>query len=115
MESGGNYKAVGPTHPKMGRALGAYQVMEANLPKWSQEVLGQRLTPAQFLNSPQAQDAIAHAKMQQAFDQYGNMADVTSTWHSGRGYEGNTRRDVNMSTKDYTHKVASIFNKASES
>ncbi len=111
MESGGNYKAVGPATKRGDVALGAFQIMKSNIPTWSKEVLGYSLTPAQFLNDPQAQDAIAHAKMQQYYNESGNHADVVAKWHSGRGYEGNTRRDVNMSTKDYTHKVANIYNR----
>jgi hypothetical protein len=58
IESGGNYSKIGPTHEKYGRALGKYQVMEANLPEWSQAAVGRVVTPQEFLKSPQIQDAI---------------------------------------------------------
>jgi hypothetical protein len=50
----GGYSAIGPTHPKYGRALGAYQVMESNLPQWSQEALGRQVSPDEFLANPQS-------------------------------------------------------------
>src|SRR5690606_24235042 len=45
----GDYQAVGPRHPRLGRALGRYQVMEANVGPWTEKYLGRRLTPEEFL------------------------------------------------------------------
>jgi hypothetical protein len=84
IESAGNYGAIGPTHPRYGRALGAYQVMEANVAPWTQEVLGRRLTPQRFLTSPEAQDAVFRTKFVQALSRYGNPQDAASMWFSGR-------------------------------
>src|SRR5690348_11620676 len=55
-ESGGNYGALGPVTRTGDRAYGKYQVMGANIPQWTAEVLGHAMTPQQFLASPQAQD-----------------------------------------------------------
>jgi len=110
MESGGNYRAIGP-QTGHGRAIGKYQIMEANIPSWTKQVLGKAMTAAQFYHNNEAQDLVARAKMQEFYDKTGNHADVVSMWHSGRTYKGNTRKDVNMSTKDYTNKIAAIYNK----
>lgn len=94
-ESGGRYDIVGPTHPKMGRALGAYQVMEANLPQWSQEALGRTVTADEFLKSPEIQDAIFAKKFGQSVEKYGNPQDAASVWFTGRpAAQGATARDV---------------------
>lgn len=94
-ESGGRYDIVGPTHPKMGRALGAYQVMEANLPQWSQEALGRTVTADEFLKSPEIQDAIFAKKFGQSVEKYGNPQDAASVWFTGRpAAQGASARDV---------------------
>jgi len=94
-ESGGNYGIVGPTHPKYGRALGAYQVMESNLPSWSREAIGREVTPDEFLKSPQIQDAIFQKKFGQAVEKYGNPQDAASVWFTGRPLaQGANARDV---------------------
>jgi hypothetical protein len=95
IESGGKYGIVGPTHPKYGRALGAYQVMEANLPQWSQQTLGRTVTPDEFLANPQIQDAIFNAKFGEAVTKYGNPQDAASVWFTGQPLaKGANRRDV---------------------
>jgi hypothetical protein len=45
VESGGNYREIGPHTGSMGRALGKYQVMSANVGPWSKEVLGREVSP----------------------------------------------------------------------
>jgi hypothetical protein len=83
-ESGQRYDAIGPATSKGQRAYGKYQVMDFNIPSWTQEALGQSMTPQQFLNSPQAQEAVADYKFRALFNQYGNWQDVASVWFSGR-------------------------------
>ena len=76
---GGNYQAIGPLithkHPDgtvtTDHAYGAYQVTGQNIPAWTKEVLGQSLTPTQFLGSKEAQDAVYKAKMGQYINQVG--------------------------------------------
>lgn len=94
-ESGGKYGIVGPTHPKYGRALGAYQVMESNLPAWSREALGREVSPDEFLRSPQIQDAIFEKKFGQSVAKYGNPEDAASVWFTGRPLaQGANAKDV---------------------
>ena len=84
IESGGRYDAIGPTHQKYGRALGKYQVMESNLPSWSQEAIGRRVSPDEFLSTPAIQDAIFAKKFGQSVEKYGNPQDAASVWFTGR-------------------------------
>lgn len=105
VESSGNYGAVGPVTEKGNRAYGKYQVMDFNIPTWTKEVLGQSMTPQQFLASPQAQDAVAKAKLQEAYDKYGTWEDSASVWFSGRPLSGNTSKDVTgTSTPEYVQR-----------
>lgn len=72
IESSNNYGALGPKHPKTGdRAYGAYQVMGANIPVWTKEVLGRAMTPEEFLQDKEAQDAVYKAKMGGYVNKYG--------------------------------------------
>jgi hypothetical protein len=94
-ESGGKYDIVGPTHPKLGRALGAYQVMEANVGPWSREALGREVTPDEFLKNPQIQDQIFQHKFGQYVQKFGNPQDAASAWFTGQPLSvGANRRDV---------------------
>ncbi len=112
IESGGDYSAVGPTHPKMGRALGAYQVMESNVGPWTKEVLGRELTPDEFLKDKEAQDAVFETKFEQARQKYGNPQDAASVWFSGRPLsEAKGRKDsLGTFVEGYVNKFASALN-----
>ena len=91
----GDYAAVGPTHPKLGRALGAYQVMEANIGPWSREALGREVTPDEFMKNPQIQDQIFQHKFGQYVQKFGNPQDAASAWFTGRPLaQGANARDV---------------------
>ena len=95
VESGGKYDIVGPTHPKYGRALGAYQVMEANLPGWSKAALGREVSPDEFLASPKVQDAVFQDRFGGYVQKYGNPQDAASAWFTGRPLaQGANARDV---------------------
>lgn len=90
----GDYSAVGPTHPKMGRALGRYQVMEANIGPWSEAALGRAVTPDEFLASPELQDAIFDHQFGQYVQKYGPEG-AAQAWFGGPGGVGKTdRKDV---------------------
>lgn len=90
----GDYAAVGPTHSKMGRALGRYQIMEANIGPWSQAALGRQITPEQFMADPALQDAIFDHKFGGYVNQYGPEG-AAQAWFAGPGGVGKTeRKDV---------------------
>lgn len=98
----GDYGAVGPTNPKMGRALGRYQIMEANIGPWSQEALGRTVTPDEFLANPQIQDAIFDKKFGSYVSQFGPEG-AAQAWFAGPGGVGKLdRRDsLGTSVGDY--------------
>lgn len=94
IESGGRYGAVGPNNPRMGRALGKYQIMEANVGPWSQEALGRAVTPDEFLANPQIQDAIFDHKFGGYVQKFGPEG-AAQAWFAGPGGVGKTeRKDV---------------------
>ncbi|OAH17561.1 hypothetical protein AX289_31355 [Methylorubrum populi] len=113
-ESGGRYDIVGPTHKKYGRALGAYQVMESNLPSWSKEAIGREVSPDEFLRSPQIQDAIFQTKFGQAVAKYGNPEDAASVWFTGRPLaQGANAKDVLGTTgAEYVRRFNSALGRA---
>ncbi|MVB00048.1 hypothetical protein GN330_22615 [Nitratireductor sp. CAU 1489] len=91
----GGYAAIGPTHPKLGRALGRYQVMEANIGPWSTAALGREVTPDEFLSNPQIQDAIFDHRFGSYVEKYGNPQDAASAWFTGLpASQGAGRKDV---------------------
>jgi hypothetical protein len=99
-ESGGNYAAIGPTHPKMGRALGYAQVMESNLPKWSEAAVGRVVSADEFLQSPDLQKKIVRHRLGGYYDQYGPEG-AASMWFTGKPRPSG-RRD-SLGTKDYDY------------
>jgi hypothetical protein len=95
IESGGKYDIVGPTHPRYGRALGAYQVMEANLPEWSKAALGREVSADEFLANPKVQDAVFQNRFGGYVQKYGNPQDAASAWFTGRPLaQGANAQDV---------------------
>jgi hypothetical protein len=59
-ESSGNYQ-VKP-NARTG-ATGGYQVMQANIPVWTQKWAGRSMTPEEFQNDTKAQDAVYRGQM----------------------------------------------------
>lgn len=115
-ESGGNYKAKGPTVTsgmyKGDNAYGKYQIMGKNIPQWSKEALGRSITLKEFLNNPKLQDKIAEYKMGNIYKQYGNVEDVASVWFSGRPVKkaGNAKDVLGTTVPKYIKNVRSIYN-----
>jgi hypothetical protein len=93
IESGGNYRAVGPQTGK-GRALGKYQVMEYNVGPWSEKVLGRRLTPDQFLADDKAQDQVFEGIFGNYVKKYGPEG-AAKAWFGGeRGMNNPNAKDI---------------------
>jgi hypothetical protein len=80
----GGYSAIGPRHEKYGRPLGRYQVMESNLPKWSEQAIGRRVSPEEFLKNPKIQDAIFDDQFKRNMRIYGSPEQAASVWFTGR-------------------------------
>ncbi len=105
IESGGRYDAVGPTHPELGRALGRYQVMEANVGPWSKAALGREVSPQEFLANPQIQDAVFNSQFGQYVKQFGSPDKAAQAWFAGPGGVGTNRQDsLGTSVPEYTAK-----------
>jgi hypothetical protein len=83
IESGGNYRALGPVTTSGDRAYGKYQVMGANIPAWTEQYYGTRLTPAQFLMNEDAQEKVFEGRFGGYMSQYG-PDNAASMWFSGR-------------------------------
>lgn len=77
-ESGGNYGAVN----NQTGALGKYQILPGNIGPWSQQYLGQSITPQQFLANPALQERLAHAVLYNYYSQWGARG-AASAWYSG--------------------------------
>jgi hypothetical protein len=109
VESGGNYREIGPNTGSMGRALGKYQVMSANVGPWSKEVLGREVTPQEFISDPKLQDAIFEGKFGQYVEKYGPDG-AARAWFAGEnGMRNPNARDVlGTSVAEYSRR----FNKA---
>lgn len=109
IESGGNYRAVGPATRTGDRALGKYQVMGANVGPWSEEILGRRVSPQEFLSSDEIQDKIFNGKFGQYAEKYGPEG-AAKAWFAGEsGMNNPNARDVlGTSVSAYAEK----FNKA---
>lgn len=93
----GDYGAVGPTHPKLGRALGRYQIMEANIGPWSQEALGRAVTPDEFMADPKLQDAIFDKKFGGYVEKFGPEG-AAQAWIGGPGGVGKLDRKDSLGT-----------------
>lgn len=73
------------------RAYGKYQVMGFNIPSWSKKYYGRTLTPEQYLNNPDAQEAVARGRLQEYWDKYGARG-AASAWYSGNASLHNSTR-----------------------
>ena len=109
-DGSGGYAAVGPTHPQLGRALGRYQIMEANIGPWSREVLGREVTPEEFMANPQIQDAIFDGKFGGYVQQFGPEG-AAQAWFAGPGGVGKMDRQDSLGTSvaEYTQKFSSAL------
>jgi hypothetical protein len=77
------YTALGPVVKSGDRAYGKYQVMGQNVGPWTKEILGEQMTPEQFLANPDAQEKVFSGKFGQYLKQTGNPQDAASMWFTG--------------------------------
>jgi hypothetical protein len=111
IESGGRYNAVGPVTNRGDRAYGKYQVMGANIPSWTKEALGRSMTPAEFLDSPEAQERVFETQFGKSVAKYGNPADAASVWFSGRplAKAGNASDVLGTTVPQYVQKFMAAY------
>jgi hypothetical protein len=112
IESGGpdgNYRAVGPKTDKGDHAYGRYQVMGANIPTWTKQILGKAMTPGDFLADDRAQDKVFDTMFGDYVKQYGERG-AASMWFTGKPTEPPTT-DVNgkLTGKTYADKFVGFL------
>lgn len=93
----GDYAAIGPTNSRLGRAMGRYQIMEANIGPWSRQALGREVSPSEFLANPGLQDAIFDHVFGGYVDRYGEEG-AAQAWFGGPGAVGRTQRQDVLGT-----------------
>lgn len=101
VESGGNYNVVNSIG-----AVGAYQVMKANIPSWTKRALGYSMTWQQFRASRAAQDAVARSILGGYLKKYG-AAGAASMWFSGQPNPNSGASDGGNTVRQYVNKVLS--------
>ncbi len=101
-ESGGNYHVVNSIG-----AVGAYQVMKANIPSWTKAALGYSMTWQQFRDSPSAQDAVARHILGGYYKKYG-AAGAASMWFSGQPNPNKQGSDGSTTIRHYVDNVISL-------
>lgn len=110
----GDYAAIGPVVSKGmykgQRAYGRYQVMEGNIGPWTKEVFGKPMTKDEFMNSPEAQDAVVEHQLRKSFEKFGSYDDAASVWFSGQPFaKAKNRGDGYTSVPDYVKKFRRHF------
>jgi hypothetical protein len=105
IESGGKYDTLGPVTKTGDRAYGRYQVMGENVGPWTREVLGQEMTPKDFLANPKAQDAVFNAKFGQLTQKYGPSG-AARAWFAGESgmNNPNARDQLGTTVAQYEQK-----------
>lgn len=83
-DGSGGYEAVGATHPTLGRALGRYQIMEANIGPWSRKHLGRTVSAEEFMASSDIQDAIFDGEFGRLVAKHGEE-NAARAWFGGEG------------------------------
>jgi hypothetical protein len=110
IESSGRYNLVGPDNGKGNKPYGKYQVMDFNVGPWTKEALGREMSPQDFLNDPDAQDAVFRHQFGKNVEKYGSPQEAASVWFSGRpmAQAGNAKDILGTTVPAYVAK----FNKA---
>jgi hypothetical protein len=99
VESGGNYSVVNGIG-----AVGAYQVMKANIPSWTKRALGYSMTWQQFRDSRSAQDTVARVILGGYYKKYG-ASGAASMWFSGQPNPNSSASDGGNTVRQYVNKV----------
>lgn len=83
--------------------------MGNNIPNWTEQHLGIRMTVKEFLNDAMAQDKLAGIIFTERIGKYKNIHDPISMWFSGRPLEGNVSKDITgTSVPSYVARVLHI-------
>lgn len=79
----GDYSAQGPVTKTGDRAHGKYGVMGVNVGPWTQEVTGRAMTPEEFRQNPQVQDAVFKQKFGEYTQKTGSPQKAALMWFTG--------------------------------
>ena len=107
-ESGGQrdpYSTVGERSRKGDYPYGKYQVMGANVPKWTAAYLGKEMTPKEFLADPDAQEKVATARGNEYITKYGSVG-AAQAWFGGENWRKDPRATDTLGTHvaEYTRR-----------
>lgn len=110
VESGGAknpYSLIGRDTGKGDHALGKYQVLASNVPEWTQEALGQKMTPQEFLSSPDAQEKVAQYMVNKHLQAGRSPQDIGSIWFTGKSLAeaGNVKDAYGTTPTQYVNKM----------
>jgi hypothetical protein len=117
--AGGHWDAVGPL-VNGDRAYGATQVMGKYIPIWTKQYYGTQLTPAQYLETPEAQIAVSNGVIgtywrqagQHTSDPYIRIRMTAAAWFAGPDDMLNynsSKSDGYTTVAQYTQKVADDY------
>jgi len=118
VESSNKYDAVGEIIKDKksmyygDRAYGMYQVMGKNIPVWTKQYLGTKMTKEQFLEDSEAQDKLVRSFLTEKYNQYGNIEDAVSVWFTGRPLKRATKEgaaDQNITVNQYVQRFRKEF------
>lgn len=91
-------------------AVGAYQVMTANIASWTKQALGKSLTRDQFRNSKDAQDKVARYIIGKYYNQYGPEG-AAAMWFSGQPNPNSGASDGGNTVRQYVNKAIAAAKK----
>ena len=90
-------------------ATGRYQVMKANIPGWTKEVLGRSMSLSEWLASPAAQDKVAMSRLGASQKKYGSWEAAAAVWFSGQPNPNSTASDGGNTVRQYVDKVGKVL------
>lgn len=112
VESSQDYGEIGPLTRRGNRAYGRYQVMDFNVPNWTERYTGTRMTPEQFLQDPAAQDAVFRGELGRYYnsgqgDPRTRALNAASMWFTGQPYSAATANldDGYITNDEYLRRI----------
>lgn len=117
-QGSGGYSALGPTQGSGDRAYGRYQIMGSNIGPWTEQALGYRMSPSEFLANQRAQDAVFDHVFGGYVARYGPDG-AAQAWFAGPGSVGasgaeNRRDSLGTSVRNYVDRFKAALGQARE-
>lgn len=98
------YSAVGPPTKDGNRAYGKYQIMDFNIPVWSKQYLGRRISLSEYRNSPDIQEQLARAVLTDYYKKYGAEG-AAAMWFSGEANPNSNASDGHWTVRQYVSEM----------